>query len=342
MDISLLKHLGNLDQIAGIREVTLQGGRGSGMRLAEFYNAAGLRFSVMPDRGMDLLDLSYKGINLSFQTKNGAVSPFAFSPKNGEFTAQWSGGALVTCGLDHVGGHSETGETFPTHGRISYTPAKTFGVKTFWDESTYRLRAEGDIHQTRMYGRHLGLNRTVETELYGKSIVIRDVITNYEGTEEPFMLLYHCNFGYPLLQADSQFAFSDADILPLNDRSKDPTTMTAPIDGQSEELYFFRTKEERAYGVLYNRKLGLGVYVAFDTRHLPHFLQWKLMKSHDYVLAIEPCNTLGLSREETAARGAMPTLAPYSSIEIALEIGVLDGEDEINAFLKTHHAKETV
>ena len=31
-----------------------------------------------------------------------------------------------------------------------------------------------------------------------------------------------------------------------------------------------------------------------------------------------------------------------AKIEIALEIGVLDGEDEINAFLKTHHAKETV
>ncbi len=342
MDINLLKHLGNIEQIAGIRELCLSGGRGNGIRLAECYNAAGLRFSIMPDRGMDLYDLSYKGINLSFQTKNGPVSPFAFSPKDGEFTTQWSGGALVTCGLDHVGGHCEEGETFPTHGRISYTPAKTFGVKSFWDDQTYRLRAEGEVHQTRLYGRHLSLNRTVETELYGKSIAIRDVITNYEPNDEQFMLLYHCNFGYPLLQADAQFAFSDAEIIPLTSQSKNPTIVTAPIDGQPEELYFFRAKTKRAYGVLYNRKLQLGVYVAFDTCHLPHFLQWKLMKSHDYVLAIEPCNTLGLSREESSARNAIPTIPAYSSIEITLEMGVLDGNDEIDVFLDTYRMKETV
>ena len=102
MDIQLLKYLGNIDQIAGVREYQLLRGRGEQIQVAEFYNAAGLRFTVIPDRCMDLFDLSYKGVNLSFQSKNGLVAPQANSAAKGEFTEQWSGGMLVTCGLDNV------------------------------------------------------------------------------------------------------------------------------------------------------------------------------------------------------------------------------------------------
>lgn len=44
--------------------------------------------------------------------------------------------------------------------------------------------------------------------------------------------------------------------------------------------------------VIYNRRLGLGSYVKYRTAHLPNLMEWKNMKSHDYVLALEPCNTL--------------------------------------------------
>lgn len=342
MDIQLLKHLGNIDQIAGIRESVLTGGRGGGLRLAEFYNASGLRFTVLPDRSMDLYELSYRGVNLSFQTKNGPVSPNGFSAQSGEFSANWSGGALVTCGLDNVGGHIEDGENFPTHGRIGYTPAKRFGTRCAWDGDDYRLFAEGEVHQTRLYGRHLILNRTVETGLYSRSLKIRDTVTNCEAEREPLMLLYHCNFGYPLLQADSRFASTEAEISPLTDISHEPNTMTDPVDGQEEELYLYRTKGSRAIGVIYNRRIGLGAYVSFDTLNLPNFLQWKLMRSHDYVLAIEPCNTLGISRSEAMEKGEIAYIEPYSSIDTELEIGVLDGEREINAFLKNNDIKEKI
>ena len=77
MNIQLLKQLGNIDQIAGIRESQLLRGRGEQIHIAEFYNAAGLRFTVVPDRCMDLFDFSYKGINFAFQSKNGLTSPQA-------------------------------------------------------------------------------------------------------------------------------------------------------------------------------------------------------------------------------------------------------------------------
>ena len=86
MNVELLKQLGNIGQIAGIRESRLLRGRGEGIAIAEFYNAAGLRFTVVPDRCMDLFDLSYKGVNLGFQSKNGLTSPQAFCPSDGDFS----------------------------------------------------------------------------------------------------------------------------------------------------------------------------------------------------------------------------------------------------------------
>ncbi|MEA4965254.1 MAG: DUF4432 family protein [Oscillospiraceae bacterium] len=334
MNAELLKKLGNIDQVAGIREARLLRGRGEGIEVAEFYNAAGLRFSVVPDRCMDLFDFSYRGVNLSFQSKNGLTSPQAFSPADGEFSEQWPGGMLVTCGLGNVGGHSGGDGVYPTHGRISHVPAKNFGTETHWEGDRYVLRATGEVHQTKLYGRHLSIRRVIETGLFDKTVRIQDTITNFEAEEEPYMLLYHFNFGYPLLQADSRVAASRADVSPMNELSTDAAYMMDPVDGRGEELYFRTNLGDRACCVLYNERLELGAYVAFDTKNLPNFLQWKNMKSHDYVLAIEPCNTCGLNRQEAQEQGKIATLPAYSSIENRLELGVLDGLSEIREWIR--------
>ncbi len=334
MNIELLKKLGNIEQVAGIREARLMRGRGEGIEVAEFYNAAGLRFSVVPDRCMDLFDLSYKGVNLSFQSKNGLTSPLAYSSADGEFAEQWPAGQLVTCGLGNVGGHSVVGGVFPTHGRISHVPAKNFGTETYWDGDRYVLRATGEVHQTKMYSRHLSIRRTIETGLDEKKLTIHDVITNFEAADEPYMLLYHFNFGYPLLQADSCVQFSKADTSPMNDMSTDSVHMMDPVDGRGEELYFRTNLGSKACGVIYNEKLELGAYVAFDTANLPNCLEWKNMKSHDYVLAIEPCNTCGLNRKAAMEQEKIAVLPAYSSVENHLELGVLDGLTEIRGFIQ--------
>lgn len=334
MNIQLLKQLGNIEQIAGIRESQLLRGRGEHIQIAEFYNAAGLRFTVVPDRCMDLYDFSYKGVNLSFQSKNGLTSPQAFCPGNGEFSEQWPAGMLVTCGLDNVGGHVEKNGIYPTHGRISHVPAKSFGTCTRWEGEEYVLRAQGEVHHTKMYGRHLSIQRTIETGLNSKVVKLHDVLTNFEAEDEPYMLLYHFNFGYPLLQENSLVEASKAARSPMNDISTDYHHMMAPVDGRGEELYFYTDLGATACGVLYNEALELGAYVAFDTKNLPNMLQWKNMKSHDYVLALEPCNTFGLDRGQAMQENKIAVLPAYSSVENHLELGVLDGLTEIREFIR--------
>ena len=334
MNIKLAKQLGNIDQIAGIRESRLLRGRGEGTEIAEFYNAAGLRFTVVPDRNMDLYDLSYKGINLSYHSNNGLMSPFDFSPMNGEFAEQWPAGMLVTCGLDNVGGMAVKGGNFPTHGRTSHVPASTFGTRTYWDGDNYVLKCSGETHATKMFTRHLSMERTIETGLYDRTIRIHDKLTNFQENDEPYLLLYHFNFGYPLLTEKSVVATSKCDRSAMNGECPDFAHMRYPEDGRGEDLYFQTNLGKEAVAALYNPELEIGAYLKWDTANLPNFLEWQNMKSHDYVLALEPCNTCGLNRDAAVEQKKAAILPAYSSIEHTIELGVLDGMTEINGFIR--------
>ena len=45
------------------------------------------------------------------------------------------------------------------------------------------------------------------------------------------------------------------------------------------------------------------------------------------------CNTFGCNRAQLAEQKRLSILPPYSSAALHLEIGVLDGKEEISAFL---------
>lgn len=340
MNTELLKRVGNMEQLCFVRESTLDAGEGRGMRVTQFKNLAGLNFTVLPDRCMDLYDFSYRGINLSFLSKNGLRSSMSFTSAKGEFAEQWPAGMMYTCGLDNVGGHCDDGAIHPTHGRISSVPARHFGVKAGWEKDDYRLKATGEMVQSRLYGMHLSLERTISAGMNDKHIVITDRIVNLDAEDAPYFLLYHINFGYPLLDEGCVVMLGPARIEPLNSRSADPAHMTAPRDGHKEELYLCHAQTEKCAALLFNPKLDLGGYVVFETKNLPRFLEWKMMKSHDYVLALEPCNTWGISRTDAVREGKAAVLPAYESVEMNLELGVVDGTKEFEAFKKEYDLRE--
>lgn len=334
MNTELLKKVGNFDQVCGIKRYTFSESSAKDVNVAEFYNQAGLRFTVMPDRCMDIYDLSYKGMNVSFHSRNGIQSPNRYSAASGEFSHQWQGGMLSTCGLDNVGGSCEAdGVTYPVHGRVSAVPAENFGTYSEWRDNDYVFGATGDIHQKRMYGSHIVIRRNIETSINATSLKINDTLTNLDCTDEPFMLLYHINFGYPLLDECCRVLTTKAELSPLVPLVGNPSEMMSPIDRRDEELYLGRTKTEKAFAMLYNPEKELAGYVAFNTDTLPRFLEWKMMKSHDYVLALEPCNTWGTDRKTSIENGKIEILKAYSSIKTSVEIGVIEGKDKINDFI---------
>lgn len=331
MDIKLLKQLGNMDQIAGVRRMTLDGGD----RMAEVYNAAGLRFSVDADRCLDLWELSYKGVNFSFHSKNGLHAKELFNPTAKEFATYWPAGMLATCGLASSGGgcEDETG-VHPVHGRIGYRAVEHFNSEARWVGDDYRLSVSGEAAETRLFGRNLLLQREISTTLYGRSVTIHDRITNMADADDGVMMLYHINFGYPILTPKAEFVSTKTRCTQINGPEHDHRFMHEPEDGIGEKLYCHEPETETCMAGVINRELGLGAYLKFDATKQPVMLQWKNMKSHDYVLGIEPCNCYSKGRVGERENGTLPILKGYESVEYTVSINILDGNDEIDRFVE--------
>jgi hypothetical protein len=80
-----------------------------------------------------------------------------------------------------------------------------------------------------------------------------------------------------------------------------------------------------------NGGAGLGLYVVYHRSQMPNYIEWRMMGEGQYAVGIEPC-TSGFGREQVEAAGEMIWLEPGDRREYDLEVGILDGAQEIQAF----------
>jgi hypothetical protein len=91
-----------------------------------------------------------------------------------------------------------------------------------------------------------------------------------------------------------------------------------------------------AYALLFNPHFldgdALGVFLKFRTQTLPYLSEWKMLGEGDYVVGIEPCNVKIENRRVLREKGILPFLSPGEEKEMEVEIGILEGQAEINQF----------
>ena len=338
----ILRRVGNMDQVAGIRHVVLADGRGKGIAALDFDTGAGLRFSVLPERAMDISAASYRGTNLVYLTPNGEVHPAYYEPEGMGWLHTFFGGLLTTCGLTYLGAPGRDGDTeLGLHGRYSTIPARQVCHRARWEGDEYVLEASGVMEECRLFGDKIRLIRTDSTRAGAKSLLIHDVVENFGYHPSPFTIRYHINFGFPLLDAYSRAVVSAIESTPYDAWSAqgmaEMLRFSEPVPSYKEQNFNHRMATDAAgwaYAGLINPDLygGLGVYIKFDGRALPYLNEWKMMGEGDYVAALEPCNAPCLNRAVLRGRGLLPFLGPGETRELRVEIGVLEGEAEIQAF----------
>ncbi len=329
-------YVGNISQCAGITDTTVNGGKAKGLRLLELYNAQGLRATVMPDKCLDLLNFSYKGVNFAFINKNGATSPVKYNFNKDEFASSWSAGMLTTCGLSNIGTPCEDeGEYHSLHGKIHFQGADNLCVSADFVKDDYLMEISGKMGETELFGRNFSLKRNISLSLYSKELTIKDVVSNHDTKPRKFAVMYHSNFGYPLLDEGTRVVKPKGEIKPrakeFESAMKDWAIIQPPKDEVGEVVFFHENKCDTngfAYVGVINDKLGLGCYVKYSYKTLPVLAQWKSMKTQDYALGIEPANAYlgGVANEE------YKVLQKGESAQYTVVYGVLDGKEEIAEF----------
>jgi len=337
-----LEYVGCVQQVGGARRCRLEDGRESGTAAIEVDTGAGLRFTVLPDRGLDILQASFRGTNLAYLTPNGGAHPAYFEPQGLGWLRTFFAGLLTTCGLTTLGNPGMDGDVeLGLHGRYTNTPARQVCDRSGWDGDDYRIELTGIIEEWMFFGEKLRLTRTISTSLGASSLTVTDVVENFGYAPAPFTILYHVNPGFPLLDADSELILSSKSTTSYDDYSaaRMPANreFTAPVHGILEENYLHTMAADaggRAHTALVNRRLdgGLGLYASFDAATLPLLNEWKMLGPGEYVLGMEPCNAPCENRAVLREKGRLPMLEPGETRTMQVEIGVLAGNEAIDAF----------
>lgn len=336
----ILRYVGDTSQLFGVKDYNLRGGKAEGVRAIDIKNGSGLEFTVLPDRSMDIANLSYKGVNFSYISKTGIVAPQYFEAPGAGFTRSFYGGFLSTCGLANVGAAcKDNGEELGAHGRISNTPGEQVCTEVEWIDEVPVMKAKGQMREAKLVGENMYLNREILCKYGENKIYINDVVENNGFRQEPLMILYHFNLGYPLLDGCSYMVAPTVDIDPRGPEAvagvKEHNKFQEPSRGYKEQVFYHTLRadaEGKTFAALINPVLELGVVIRFDIKQLGRFTQWKLMAEGDYVLGLEPCNCVVEGRAKARESGTLEFLEPGEKKHFNLEIQILEGTEKIKQF----------
>ncbi len=341
----LRRRVGNMDQVAGVRTVQLDDGKERPTRAALVHTGVGLEFAVLLDRCLDIASASYMGKAMGWRSKTGDVAPQYFEPEGLRWLRSYSGGLVTTCGLMNVGAPRPESALLGTglHGRIGHTPAKDVKITQEWQGQDYVLSVTGTMRETVVFGENLTLTRTVSTKLGQTRFWIHDVVTNEGFDTIKYMLLYHCNIGWPAVDEGSEMISPSRLVAPRDaeaeEGKEDWYKVDAPIHKYAEKCYYHDMTPARDGTVtvavvndgFISGREGFGVYVKYNKKQLPRFVEWKQMGEQDYVIGLEPCNCGVEGRQIDEELGLLHSLRAGERSEFHLEFGAITTKEDRKA-----------
>lgn len=341
--------ISNPAQLGGIETAVLDNGSGRGTRIAWINTGTGLRYKVVLDRAMDIADAFYNQHSLAWLSHAGITPPEPFSNHGMEWLRTFGGGLVTTCGLSHVGGpekdaYGERG----LHGQISNIPAQIESIiQPDPLAGKMEMSITGRMKQTQVLGPSLELKRTIFGTLGQAIIRIQDEVTNRGNTPAPHMLLYHCNFGWPLVDEGTDLIWSgewqspgeanDSKIFREGNNFRTCPPPLAAHAGTGEEVAFINIDSD-ANGIctagLHNSQLDLAVALRFQKAQLPWLTNWQHWGKGEYVTGLEPGTNLPIGQAKAREQNTLIQLAPGETRKYDLEIEVITTKEAIADFLE--------
>ncbi len=337
-----------------IQKMTLHGGKQEGVDVIVVDNGR-LKFTVVPTRGMSVLSVTMGDVRLGWD------SPVKEIVHPRHINLQSRGGLgwlegfnewLVRCGLES-NGHpgtdkfinnvgDEASMELTLHGKIGNIPASE--VEVIVDpEPPHRIRVRGRVDERMFYGPKLELQTEISTEPNSDTIRISDVVTNHGAEEQEFELLYHTNFGRPLLEDGSTFLAPVARVIPFNDHAgksvADYARYAAPTRGFIEQVYCLHPiadAQGQTIIALQNKAKDRAVSMRFSVSELPFVTLWKNTTSEadGYVTGLEPGTNFPNNRRIERKLGRVPKLAPGARHTATIDFGIHIGGEAIAGIAK--------
>ncbi len=334
-----------------INKRTLHGGKQEGVDLIEVDNGR-LQFRVIPTRGMSVLDVTLGDVRLGWNSPVKEVVHPSHINLHDRGGLGWLDGFnewMVRCGLSFAGHPGEdkfinnVGDeatmNLTLHGKIGNIPASDV-IVVVDREAPYRIRIRGRVHEVSFYGPNLEIWTEISTVPGSSAFRIRDVLKNKGTFDEEIQVIYHANFGRPLLGKGARMLSAAKKIVPFNENAAQAIdrqeVYSSPTKGFTEEVYkIYPNADEdgNTTAMLMNPAGDRGVTVSWPVEQLPYLTQWKNTAAENtgYVTGIEPGTGFPHNRSYERKHGRVPKLGPGQSRTFELDFSILSNVDEVKA-----------
>ena len=340
MDRKLMKYCGSLQQLVYARPVAYKEGRAEHMNAIE-AKCGDLFFHSAADKALDITDLTYKGMNMTFLAKPGLEGRNQYDTNGQEAQRSIMGGLFFTCGLENICAPCTIdGKDYPMHGRMRTTPAEHVCTDVLTDGDEVRLVISGEMREAELFGENLVLRRKIESVLGENSITVTDEIENQAFRPEPLMLLYHCNMGYPFLDESCRLYVPSVKVTGREEFSEEHVDgwarIDSPKDNEPEYVFIHEMKTDENLDTMVlvaNHEQNIGLVIEFNQKNLPYFMEWKSMASGDYVLGLEPSNSSVYGKPYHVEHDSVHYLQPFEKETNVLKFSVVEGKEKLEEII---------
>lgn len=238
----LLSRVGSIQQIAHVRPIEYREGRSKGLGAVEVKNGP-LRFVALVDKALDVSEFEYKGTAIPFLSKPGLIGRNHYDTNGEEAVRSIMGGLFFTAGFENICAPwtDANGVDYPMHGRIRTTPAEHVQSDASWQGDEYVLTVRGEMREAALFGENLVLRRTLSTRLGSAELVVEDEVTNEGFEAQPLLWMYHCNFGWPLVDEGATVLIPSLRVTPRDDDAASDShpwsSVEAPTVSRPESVF---------------------------------------------------------------------------------------------------------
>ena len=331
----------------------LKGGKQEGVELLSLNNGK-LEITVIPTRGMGILDVTMDGIRLGWNSPVKEIvhpSHIDLESRGGLGWLEGFNEWMVRCGLEFAGHPgtdqflNNTGDPvtldLTLHGKIQNIPASSYEILVD-PKPPHRIRIRGTIYESFFYGPKLKLVAEISTIPGSDTFQISDQLTNEGSSAQEFQLIYHGNYGSSILEEGATVYAPASSVTPMNENAAKNIdswqNYLGPTKGFTEQVYLLEPLGDgnsSTMALLVNKDADRATSVRWNVSELPYLTIWKNTAAVEdgYVTGIEPATGFPFNRLIERKYGRVPKLSAGETRTFTLDFGIHLGNDNVGELI---------